>query len=293
MQICFHIGPHKTGTTSIQAYLLRSIGSADPVERWYPYTKPSEPGHAEYARDWLFRDARMFRDLIARAERAGVRQMIVSAEDFDNLYDKNQDVLSELLRPFDVHLIITMNSLIGRAASSWQEAVKHGYPHALADASKLIFNMPGYRPDFVDVARQVVRPARTSIIVAARDQSPVKLIGDFCLTLGQPVPSPGQPVPRSNVRLHWSEAEQMRMMNQKVRELGLPPENRKAIRKTMLQGLLKARDKAFSYRRIETPDAMKPSLREAAAAMKASIARQVDEGAVSVIGDLDALSSEP
>ena len=93
--------------------------------------------------------------------------------------------------------------------------------------------------------------------------------------------------------MHWSEAEQMRMMNQKVRELGLPPENRKAIRKTMLQGLLKARDKSFTYRRIETPDAMKPSLREAAAAMKASIARQVDEGAVSVIGDLDALSSEP
>jgi hypothetical protein len=291
LQIVFHIGPHKTGTTSIQSYLLRTIGSAEPVDQWYPYTKPSEPGHAEFARDWLLRDAQMLRDLIARAESAGVSRLIVSAEDFAHLYSQKQAVLQEVLAPFEVHLVLTMNSLVNRAASSWQEAVKHGYADPLEESVDFVLTLPGYRPDFVDVALRVVAPARTTIIIASRGQPPARLIRDFCQAIGQAPPEKGQPVPNSNVRLFRNEADLIRIMNCTMQELDLPSAGRTAIRNALLRGILKTRVKALDYPRIETPEEMKEPVGAAAVAMTASIARLVEKRKVAVIGELDALAS--
>lgn len=292
MQIVFHIGPHKTGTTSIQSYLLSKIGSVDQVDVWYPSPKRSQPGHAELASDWMQQDAQMLRDLIARAVDADVKQLIISAEDFDHLYNQKQEVLTDILAPLDVHLVLTMNSLVRRAASIWQEAVKHGHEELLEDATAFVLDMPGFRSDFVDVALRVVAPARTTIIVASHDQPPAKLIGDFCEAIGQPLPVEEDKIPVANVRLFRNEADLLQITNQGINQLNLSSSDKRAVRMTVLHGLLRTRVKTLAYPTIVTPDHMKEALGTAALEMIDSIERLRAAEKVTVVGDLNSLASD-
>ena len=267
MQIVFHIGPHKTGTTSIQSYLLDKIGSVDPVDVWYPYLKCSQPGHAELASDWMEQDAQMLRDLIARAVSADVKQLIISAEDFDYLYNFKQEVLTDILAPLDVHLVLTMNSLVRRAASTWQESVKHGHAGLLEEATAFVLDTPGFRPDFVNVALRVLSPARTTVIVASPGQPPAKLIGDFCEAIGQPLPAAADETPVANVRLFKNEADLLQMMNKVVNKLELSASDKSTLRMAVVHGLVLTRVKGVDYPTIVTPDQMNEAAKTAALEM--------------------------
>ena len=295
MQIVFHIGPHKTGTTSIQSYLLDKIGSVDPVDVWYPYLKCSQPGHAELASDWMEQDAQMLRDLIARAASADVKQLIISAEDFDYLYNvcnDRQEVLTDILAPLDVHLVLTMNSLVRRAASTWQEAVKHGHEGLLEDAAAFVLDTPGFRPDFVNVALRVLSPARTTLIVASPGQPPAKLIGDFCEAIGQPPPAAADETPVANVRLFKNEADLLRMMNKAVNKLKLSASDKSAVRMAVAHGLVLTRVKGIDYPTIVTPDQMNEAAKTAALEMIDAIGQLCAAEMVAVVGDLNSLASD-
>ena len=292
MQIVFHIGPHKTGTTSIQSYLLDKIGSVDPVDVWYPYLKWSQPGHAERASDWMEQDAQMLRDLIARAVSADVKQLIISAEDFDYLYNFKQEVLTDILAPLDVHLVLTMNSLVRRAASTWQEAVKHGHEGLLEEATAFVLDTPGFRPDFVNVALRVLSPARTTVIVASPGQPPAKLIGDFCEAIGQPLPAAADDTPVANVRLFKNEADLLQMMNKVVNKLELSASDKSTLRMAVVHGLVLTRVKGVDYPTIVTPDQMNEAAKTAALEMIDAIGQLCAAEMVAVVGDLNSLASD-
>jgi hypothetical protein len=292
LQIVFHIGPHKTGTTSIQSYLLGKIGSADPVEVWYPYLKCSQPGHAKLASDWMKQDAQMLRDLIARAVSADVKQLIISAEDFDYLYNDKQQVLTDILAPFDVHLVLTMNSLVRRAGSTWQEAVKHGHEGLLEEATAFVLDTPGFRPDFVNVVLRVLSPARTTIIVASPGQPPAKLIGDFCEAIGQPPPPAADEIPVANVRLFKNEADLIQIMNKTLNKLELSALDKSAVRMAAVHGLVLTRVKGIDYPTIVTPDHMNEAAKTAALEMIDAIGHLCATEKVTVVGDLNSLASD-
>lgn len=292
MQIVFHIGPHKTGTTSIQSYLLGKIGSADPVEVWYPHLKCSQPGHAELAGDWMEQDAQMLRDLIARAVHADVKQLIISAEDFDYLYYDKQQVLTDILAPFDVHLVLTMNSLVRRAASTWQEAVKHGHEGLLEEATAFILDTPGFRPDFVNVALRVLSPARTTIIVSSPGQPPAKLIGDFCEAIGQPRPPAADEIPLANVRLFKNEADLIQIINRTLNKLELSASDRSVLRMAVVHGLMLTRLNGIDYPPIVTSDQMNKAAKMAALEMIDAIGQLRAAKMVAVLGDLNSLASD-
>ena len=292
MQIVFPIGPHKTGTTSIQSYLLDKIGSVDPVNVWYPNLKCSQPGHAELASDWMEQDAQMLRDLIARAVSADVKQLIISAEDFDYLYNFKQEVLTDILAPLDVHLVLTMNSLVRRAASTWQEAVKHGHEGLLEEATAFVLDTPGFRPDFVNVALRVLSPARTTVIVASPGQPPAKLIGDFCEAIGQPLPAAADETPVANVRLFKNEADLLQMMNKVVNKLELSASDKSTLRMAVVHGLVLTRVKGVDYPTIVTPDQMNEAAKTAALEMMDAIGQLCATKMVAVVGDLNSLASD-
>ena len=292
MQIVFHVGPHKTGTTSIQSYLLDKIGSVDPVNVWYPNLKCSQPGHAELASDWMEQDAQMLRDLIARAVSADVKQLIISAEDFDYLYNFKQEVLTDILAPLDVHLVLTMNSLVRRAASTWQEAVKHGHEGLLEEATAFVLDTPGFRPDFVNVALRVLSPARTTVIVASPGQPPAKLIGDFCEAIGQPLPAAADETPVANVRLFKNEADLLQMINKVVNKLELSASDKSTLRMAVVHGLVLTRVKGVDYPTIVTPDQMNEAAKTAALEMMDAIGQLCATKMVAVVGDLNSLASD-
>src|SRR5262245_45668517 len=87
MRVVLHIGPHKTGTTSIQAHLLSVFGADVPSRVWYPRAAKWGPGHAELA--WQLTGLNSYhatdRDLsyiLSHAHEFGVDTLILSSEEF-------------------------------------------------------------------------------------------------------------------------------------------------------------------------------------------------------------------
>ncbi|PWG74809.1 hypothetical protein DF186_15960, partial [Enterococcus hirae] len=50
MEIVLHIGPHKTGTTTVQQFLHDNLADDQPQpDHWYPRPERNGPGHAHLA----------------------------------------------------------------------------------------------------------------------------------------------------------------------------------------------------------------------------------------------------
>ncbi|MEW9806905.1 hypothetical protein ABUE31_13015 [Mesorhizobium sp. ZMM04-5] len=181
MQISLHIGPHKTGTTSIQTFLLDRYGGSGPRSIWYPAPTDRGPGHSRLALDHI-RGGRLLENLVAVADAAGVRHLILSSEDFSFA---DAGALNRLcfLSKHDVRLLVTINSPQYRIPSLWQEMVKHGSTKSLAEAIDQIFGMPGMRPDFVSSFASGLNPKEVAIIHVSRSEPRSALIENFCAAI--------------------------------------------------------------------------------------------------------------
>ena len=96
LKLVLHVGPHKTGTTSLQNALLTQYGSQIPQRVWYPKPIQFGPGHAEVAWSVLGRKGYAgrrpaIRQLIEEATRCGCTRLILSAEDFASAYHDEDD----------------------------------------------------------------------------------------------------------------------------------------------------------------------------------------------------------
>lgn len=128
-KVFFHVGPHKTGTTSIQHALLH-MGEAI----HYPFPQQSGPGHAHIARrligDQGVRSGGNL--LIETIEGQGWKwtgkPIVFSAETFSKVASHTHAArcIYELAHHFHTELIITHRPLLGKVYSRLQEGVKHG-----------------------------------------------------------------------------------------------------------------------------------------------------------------------
>lgn len=152
MQIFFHIGPPKTGTTSLQNFLSKTLGSAEPKPIWYPALEEDSFCHGSLAKLLLVKgngSSDILRDIVRRAEQAGVEKLVLSSEVFSAITDTMSDC-RDAMAGHDVTLVSTQNSLVLRAASRWQEWLKGRYARKLEHSTDMILESPGYQVDLLE-----------------------------------------------------------------------------------------------------------------------------------------------
>src|SRR3990172_4297718 len=92
LKLVLHVGPHKTGTTSLQKALLSQYGSATPQTIWYPQPEAHGPGHALAVWTMLGRkghaQAPAIGQLIERAEQSDCDVLVLSSEGLAATYPK-------------------------------------------------------------------------------------------------------------------------------------------------------------------------------------------------------------
>lgn len=180
MEIALHIGPHKTGTTSIQKTLLELYGADEPTEAiWYPAPVKNGPGHAQ-----LKNDSAGLREVVDVAAAKGVRTLLLSSENFSLCYSNRFEEQRKAFGLHDVHLVSTMSPILRRSISYWQEMKKHGDITPLEQVCDLVLPHAGFQPDLIDVAGAALSAKRISVVLTDPMHAPEMLINNFFDALG-------------------------------------------------------------------------------------------------------------
>jgi hypothetical protein len=168
--------------------LLESLGSAEPqVPVWYPVPERTGPGHARIARftvgilgrDQDPKDPSYIRDILARADRAGIETIVLSSENFSRAYPSQLGLLRDALEPYSIHLVVTLTAIVRRVLSNWQQMVRNGLTAPLSESADLVFARESLAPDLVRRFCDALRPACATLIIVDSDAAPSALIRDF------------------------------------------------------------------------------------------------------------------
>ena len=188
MRIKLHVGPHKTGTTSIQRYLLDNYGAINPhAELWYPAPNVDGPGHARLAYG-LLKGSMELADIVKMAGSADVRCLILSSEEFSLIDEKAARCFVEAVGSYQVDLIVTLSSVLRRIASMWQERIKHGFYDKLGESLDRILERPGLNPNFVSHLSELINPNSVSIVISHSRDPRHRLLINALSAFGLPVP---------------------------------------------------------------------------------------------------------
>lgn len=228
MRIVLHIGPHKTGTTSIQTHLLGLLG--DPVSGGYWYPVPGGrlgPGHADLARACL-KEARPVAELdqvLATAQAAEVGTLVLSSEEFAHAFPARLARLKNALAGHEIHLVVTLNEIQRRVGSIWQELVKGGAIGGLEKGIELILSRePAMQPHLTRAFIDALAPHETSVVLSHHRAPPAELLTNLCRAIGVFEALPGaEAATRAstlvlNQSLGLTEAAILRSVNSWVRE---------------------------------------------------------------------------
>lgn len=125
-RVLIHVGPHKTGSTFLQAQLYEHRNDLKKAAWAYPKILFSHLGHHEIPA-FLKRhpNDRGFRREMKRINR--IRQgIILSSENFSNLNASEFSLLKELLDAKTIEIVYYYRTPTVRLISLWQEHIKHG-----------------------------------------------------------------------------------------------------------------------------------------------------------------------
>jgi len=144
MRIHLHVGPPKTGTSSLQRALLTRYGAPEPQPIWYPTPERTGDGHADLVHRAIGHlgvnpESTVFDDVAQRALDGGCRDLILSSEGCTAVALSDRwPVLSSLARYGEVLPIVTFVPIGKRINSYWQELSKHMKGRSFEDAQPLI-----------------------------------------------------------------------------------------------------------------------------------------------------------
>ena len=298
MKVFLHIGPHKTGTTSIQAYLLSRFGSAEAARPlWYPEPRERGPGHARLASQMNNRRLAIGSNpldaVVEAAREAAVDALILSSEDFVGAYPKRLSGYARALEHTDVVLLTTQNSLPNRIASLWQEMVKHGHPGEMAGSTEAIFNRRGIRPGLLTAFTEALNPRQIAIIYSDPKDPPETLIHRVLAAMDvEPEEHGPDTAIRRNVGLGLIEVEVLRHLNEILADRA---PHLKGQRSRALRNALASSFRSSAWRRncprvdIEVPLEVKEAGRSAALKLAAEFSDLGRQWPVRVLGDPEAL----
>jgi hypothetical protein len=230
MRIVLHIGPHKTGTTSIQTHLAALLG--EPVAGGYWYPVPGGrlgPGHADLARACLkeARPVAEFDRVIATAQAAEVGTLVLSSEEFAHAFPVQEFFarLKDVLEGYEIHLVVTLNETGRRAGSIWQELVKGGHVVGLdKGVEQILSREPALQPHLTRAFIDALTPHETSVVLSHHRAPAAELLTNVCRAIGLFEAMPGtEAATRAstlllNQSLGVTEAEILRSVNSWVRQ---------------------------------------------------------------------------
>lgn len=147
-EIILHIGPHKTGSTSIQKALLNNESLLSQQGYQYPRVGFSYMGHHKLPE--LLKNGNKSKALEILRELNKIDSSIVlSSENFDYLTVDSLKFIQEFLEFDDIRIIYVFRSASEKLVSAWQEHIKHGgveswsefmFTHLLKPFESLILN---------------------------------------------------------------------------------------------------------------------------------------------------------
>ena len=201
VKLVWHIGPHKTGTTSLQTSLAARAASGR-ASYYYPPVHEFGPGHAALAWHFLGLNRRdhmpdAISDEIKRAEGLGYSRVVVSSEEFSRalLTDQSFRQFARVTESVESDLVITLRPLLSRIYPELHELIKNGQKLNLASAHEVLDAMmsrPGLRPDFLSAAIAESGAAAIWIVFVDNDK-PEKLFSAMSGIVGDDLPIPRNP----------------------------------------------------------------------------------------------------
>ena len=303
-----HIGPHKTGTTSIQGALfaarerMPAHGVAFPASSRHPM----QAVLAACSRGGMIGDTRPterhWQQLLEQVDATGDSTAVISSEFFaDAPDDDTVERVVEQLGGERVHVLVTLRPLVKIMPSQWQQYVQNGLRMGYEDWLEHMLRKAPYEkpnPSFwrrhrhdrlVERWVRVVGAERVTVVVVD-DRDRQGLMRAFEALLGLPA-GLLQPVPdTANRSLTLAETEMLRNLNKEFRGNGLPDElYSKLIRNGAVMHMKNACTPASQDVKICTPGWAV----EAAAGIGAEMAARITRTGVRVIGDPALLSARP
>lgn len=317
MQTFFHIGPAKTGTSSVQFVLKQRYGADAPQPVWYPLRDFVGGTAGQNRLAGRFRQLphlyapqeglELIRQVVSEALSAGVERLLVSAENFSFASPEDMQKIRAEFPADGFHLIITANPLAKRLVSQWSTKLLNGYQGRVEDAIELLPELPGLSPDYYSNAISSLSPDTTTLICIPTGAPPEELLQTYlsvCGLEGEPL-SEREAQPK-NISLDYFQSELMIRFSELFEESAQSqPDLTESVvplfQRPEYQNLRKQVIKLFrnpawtegmAFRRVEFPESARPAMRSLAERQRADIRELTDAGKLKVIGDTDALFAD-
>ena len=296
-----HIGPHKTGTSSVQSAFHRARRSAAGHGVLYagPNRQPLRAAQAAAAigsPEARARPAQPWYELVREIRATRAHRVVVSSEWFADARDEAIRRIVEDLDPARVHIVVTVRPLASILPSQWQQHVQAGLEVAYETWLESVFRGTSalattfwrrHRHDaLIDRWAAAAGPANVSVVVAD-DRDHGAVLRTFERLVGLPAGLLVAERDRSNRSLTRPEVEMIRAINLGLGEYRIDPRVRLDLVLFGAAGHLRGRVPTGEEGRIETP--------EWAVARASEVGREIASGIASsgvrVLGDLDTLAA--
>ena len=299
-----HIGPHKTGTTSIQDafHRARAVARAQGVHYAGRKTQPMAAAYdvIGVTPSYLQGLTRShWAELVADIRSAGGRRVVISSEGF---CDADASAVGRIARDLDperVHVVITLRPLASILPSQWQQFVQGGLQLPYEGWLDAMLSKPPGRvspmfwtrhrhDELVRRWADVFGPSHVTVVVADdRDHGVVLRVFEQLSGLREGTLKVERK--RTNRSLTAAEIELVRTMNRAFAAEGWSPQFHSAVLRSGAAELLKGRVPAPGERRIETPAWAVARAIELGQEFVSGIAAS----GVRVVGDLQRLAQPP
>jgi hypothetical protein len=297
-----HIGPHKTGSTAVQGafHLARERLAAQGViypgrgkqPLWPILAVTGQPAlRGEPSPEMAYWE-RLVRDIRA----AGEQHVVLSSEFFAETDDETVRRVVEDLGGADVHVVVTLRSLIRILPSQWQQYLQNGYQFRYLEWLDGILSEPPrtptpgfwrrHRHDALVTRWVNVVGAQNLTAVVVDESDRLMLLRTFESMLGLPdgflVPEEGA----ANRSLTVAEAELVRLLNAEFSRRNWPDHNyARFMRYGAVERMKTARRPAPYEPGIATP----AWALTRAAEISAEMAGNISALGVNIVGDISAL----
>ncbi|WP_189709032.1 hypothetical protein [Streptomyces phaeofaciens] len=303
-----HIGPHKTGTTSIQGALFGAREKLPAYGVEFPATSrhPMQAVLAACSRAGMIGDTtpteRHWRQLVDQVAATGGKTSVISSEFFADAPDDSVvERVVEQLGGERVHVLVTLRPLARIMPSQWQQYVQNGLRMGYEDWLEHMLRKAPYEkpnPSFwrrhrhdrlVERWVRVVGADRVTVVVVD-DRDREGLMRTFEALLGLPAHLLESVPDTANRSLTLAETEMLRNLNREFRGNDLPDElYSKLIRNGAVMHMKNACRPTSRDVKISTPGWAV----EAAAGIGADMAERIAAMGVRVLGDPALLSAAP
>lgn len=301
-----HIGPHKTGTTSLQSafHVGRREAAAQGVHYAGPNRQPMQAAHAITGKTSPYADGKTpsmarWRDLVREVNRAREPRVVISSEGFADADEAGaQKVVTDLGRG-RVHVVVTLRPLATILPSQWQQYVQNGLVLAYESWLQGVLNEPAgsttptfwqrHRHDRLVARWAAAAGAENVTVVVADEADHDRVLRVFEWLVGL---RPDSLVPQAdlaNRSLTFAEVETVRAFNIAFRAEGLGTQLHTKLMRFGAAEHLKRRVPRPDEPRIQTPG----WALERAAEVSREIVAGIAGSGVRVIGELATLAPMP